>query len=462
GELTVYDTATLRILHQEPVDGPAFLLGGNPISLSGDGRWLVVAHHPQPDGGGRLVSVFDTRTVAFLSGVPPGLFDCTSPWLAPRLAGRPVHAQLYALCNDAVVALDARTLVKWWQAKTHPARGADLVLSPDGAYLYAMHPQIDVRCCRGSSVYVEETNLFLSVWDTETGRLNSEVNLGELVHVPDATIGRGDGAYLAISPDGRRLYVLWEDRLWDVDAATVQASGAGKVAIREVALPAPADGMTINSDGRELYILPATAGDLPRRGRGMWTVDAARLAIERQTPDWPDLPSMALLYSAHAPGTANASSTPEGSNSPPSNGEECPVSPPVARENIPDHIANAILAGSSQPDRTQISVYGHDLLWITFPPDGIVRGVSRDGGVFEKFLFFPSTWKGVPSFLGRRLDDPTIRAHFGISSGWTSGGSFWVVGASFPATGCWEVTARLQDDELQFIVEVSGESGGAW
>jgi hypothetical protein len=300
GEITVYDTATWRVLHQEPVDGPAFLLGGNPISLSGDGRWLIVAHHPQPDGGSRPLSVLDTLTMTILSSdsVPRALSECTSPWAAPLLVGRPGHSRIYAVCRDTVVAFDSRTLLNLWKADAYAAPHPGLMLSPDGTYLYGLYPQVDLRCCRGSSVYVEQTDLFLKAWYTETGELASEVNLRELVEVPDATIGRGDGTYLAISPDGKRLYALWEDRLWDIPAAALTTASLDEAAIRQAPLPAPADGMASSVDGRELYILPSTAGSGYLRGRGMWTVDGGRMWIVRQTGDWPDLPPMALLYSA--------------------------------------------------------------------------------------------------------------------------------------------------------------------
>ncbi|MBI4305281.1 MAG: YncE family protein [Chloroflexi bacterium] len=302
GELTTYDTVTWAVIHQEPVDNPAFLLGGNPISLSGDGRWLTMAHHPEPGGGTRPASVFDTQAMAFLPDAPlQELPDCTRPWLTPRLAGQPGHPRVYALCNDAVVALNARTLSKLWEADAPSATSPGLALSPDGTYLYGLHPQVDIRCCRGTSVYVEETDLLLSVWETESGIPVRVARLSEMVDVPDASIGRGDGAYLALSPDGQRLFVLWEDRLWDIETSAFLGSGPEKAGIVEALLPAPADAMAISSDGRELYIFPATGGNLPQRGKGMWTVDTERFEVVRNTSGWLDLPPMAQLHAAPAP-----------------------------------------------------------------------------------------------------------------------------------------------------------------
>src|SRR5207237_9083267 len=39
GELRVYSTGTWDLLHREPIEHYAHLLGGNPIALSADGRW---------------------------------------------------------------------------------------------------------------------------------------------------------------------------------------------------------------------------------------------------------------------------------------------------------------------------------------------------------------------------------------------------------------------------------------
>lgn len=116
--------------------------------------------------------------------------------------------------------------------------------------------------------------------------------------VPLATIGRGDAGYLAIAPDGERLYVTWEDRLWTLATATLQVVG-------ELELPAPVDGMALSVDGRELYLLPATSGDLRVRGHGLWTVDTTTLKLVHHASDWPqNAPLFAPLFvAAPAPET---------------------------------------------------------------------------------------------------------------------------------------------------------------
>jgi hypothetical protein len=53
---------------------------------------------------------------------------------------------------------------------------------------------------------------------------------------------------------------------------------------------------------------------------------------------------------------------------------------------------------------------------------------------------------------GRRLDAsaPPVEAH--IPCCYTSG--FQIIGLFFPTEGCWEVTAKSGDSELQFVTQV--------
>ena len=65
-------------------------------------------------------------------------------------------------------------------------------------------------------------------------------------------------------------------------------------------LTAAADGVALSIDGRELYLLPSTAGDLAVRERGMWSVDAVALKIVRRVSDWPQL-LRPFMFGAPAP-----------------------------------------------------------------------------------------------------------------------------------------------------------------
>ncbi len=116
--------------------------------------------------------------------------------------------------------------------------------------------------------------------------------------MPLATIGRGDAGYLALAPDGRRLYLAWEDRLWALVTESLDVGG-------ELQLPAPVDGMVLSLDGREIYLLPATSGDLRVRGHGLWTVDTTAMKLVRRASDWPqNMPLFAPFFvAAPAPET---------------------------------------------------------------------------------------------------------------------------------------------------------------
>jgi len=108
--------------------------------------------------------------------------------------------------------------------------------------------------------------------------------------VPLHTFGRGEGGYLAVSPDGAWLYIAWEDRLWALASDTLNVVG-------ELQMPSPTDGLALSVDGRQLYLLPSTAGNLNAHERGMWIVDTASLKMVRHFSDWPAL-DLPFLFAA--------------------------------------------------------------------------------------------------------------------------------------------------------------------
>jgi hypothetical protein len=296
-QLRVLDTATWQVVHQEPIARLArtFI---NPVALSGDGRWLLVRHYDD-DHSRVWNSLFDTQRLRFLPDDAWGLPQCSDDILAVGLIGHPGHPYLYTVCNGVVVALGANTLVPLWQKTVPAGPHPGLVLGPDGRRLYGLFPQVIMdHSPDGYQYRVSETDLRLLAWETAGGELVYDIQLSQQVSVPLATIGRGDAGYLAIAPDGGRLYVAWEDRLWALSTETLQVVG-------ELQLPAPVDGMVLSLDGRELYLLPATSGDLRRRGHGLWTVDTAAMKLVRRASDWPqNMPLFAPLFvAAPAPET---------------------------------------------------------------------------------------------------------------------------------------------------------------
>lgn len=293
---------------------------------------------------------------------------------------------------------------------------------------------------------------------------------------PPASAG-GFGSAVVL-PDGRAL--VFGAQPWVFTPVT-----GGWTAARPMSVPRTGVSATLLQDGRVLVLggsarqLPVANAEIYDPGTGQWE-EAAPMQLARTGHEvvlladgrvlvvggatvYPTTADPEIYDPRHPRGPVERTSPfvdpaycqPIGL--PEWTGGECPVTLPVPPEMVPDRVVNAILAGSSDPDRVQLSVYGNNLMWVTFPSDGVVRGVPRDGGVFEKFLIFSLTWKGTPSVHAWRLDDSGVRARFEGSAGSTSGGSFWVAGGLFPTPGCWSVAVRHQDQELRFIVNVSGE-----
>ena len=265
GELRVYDANNWQVIYREPITERQLLLGGNPIALSGDGRWLVLAHYNYQTRQ-RWSTVFDTQRFKSLPADTLALRGCPESYLPIKLLGRTGHTRLYAHCNGSITALDAYTLRKVWEVTAPTAVKPALQLAPDGTRLYGLYPRVG--------------DLRLQIWRTSDGQLLQELLLGDRISIPPSTFGRGEGTYMETSPDGTRLYLAWEDRLWALASDSLQVIG-------ELRMPTPTDGIAVSGDGHELYLLPSTAGDLTTRERGLWTVNAATLKIVRHASDWP-------------------------------------------------------------------------------------------------------------------------------------------------------------------------------
>ena len=111
-----------------------------------------------------------------------------------------------------------------------------------------------------------------------------------------------------------------------------------------------------------------------------------------------------------------------------------------------------------------VNWFGTDSLWTFLPPDGI-------WGQGEKTFWFRQEWgryKGSEQWIpaidsakltvtARRLDGQAPPAEVLKASSsyreedWKA---FLVGGINFPTTGCWEVSARYENDELTFVVWV--------
>ena len=285
GRLRVFDTATWEIIHTEPVDDRLRLLGGNPISLSPDGRWLLLQFYSYELREG-WVRVYDTQNLQFLPVEAWQHTDCA--WSPVHLIGQPSHRYIYAHCGDFVLAMDATDLSPLWRAQA-PKRSAgfsgvrpSFAASLDGGWLYGLYPRVRSEVGSDGSFALSYHDVVLLVWDADSGVVVDEVSMSAMISVPPPSPGRGNGAYVAVSPDGARIFAVWEDMIWAIDSGSLQT-------VDWLRLPAPVDGIAQSVDGRELYLLPATMGNLRVRQTGMFTVDAGTLDLVRHADDWPEV-----------------------------------------------------------------------------------------------------------------------------------------------------------------------------
>jgi len=98
------------------------------------------------------------------------------------------------------------------------------------------------------------------------------------------------------------------------------------------------------------------------------------------------------------------------------------------------------------------SVHGNGKLWTTLPVDGkLFVEPDRNGLLGEKFNW----WRTIPGHLtitGRRLDGPgTMWAS--IPHGYADIG-YQASGIYFSGGGCWQITGRVDDPKLTFVLEL--------
>ena len=99
-------------------------------------------------------------------------------------------------------------------------------------------------------------------------------------------------------------------------------------------------------------------------------------------------------------------------------------------------------------------MYGNDALWVVIPTDGTVRpGGDSSRGIKAKFPTVRLR-PGTLSATAARLDGAAPPAEVHIPDGYYT--SFQAFGVTFPTPGCWQITERVADSELQFVVRVIG------
>jgi len=131
----------------------------------------------------------------------------------------------------------------------------------------------------------------------------------------------------------------------------------------------------------------------------------------------------------------------------------CPVTLPVPPATIPPAASRPIISGQQGGPPLIPAMYGNDALWVEIPKDGtsIVRP-DADGWLSDKY---PTVRLivGTLTAQARRLDGPAAAAWMSIPDGYGTIG-FQSFAVHVPTEGCWEITQRVANKELRFVVAI--------
>ena len=141
--------------------------------------------------------------------------------------------------------------------------------------------------------------------------------------------------------------------------------------------------------------------------------------------------------------------------------QSCPVTKPSAHPFIPPAPYPAEPGSGS-------FWFGTEKLWTNLPTAGRWSGLPHytpDDQTFRQKLFW---WRQGYSvyrepqpklrITGKRLDStaPPVLLADHASNGWQQADQpFMVVGINIPSLGCWKITGRYQDEELNFVIWVT-------
>ncbi len=147
-----------------------------------------------------------------------------------------------------------------------------------------------------------------------------------------------------------------------------------------------------------------------------------------------------------------------------------PCAPTFAHMVPPQEVADFMMRGSSRYNATaeawnarpsleswaaSENWVGNEGIWVSLPTNGLVSWGSTTST--SKFWTYVVGRVGAVTATARRLDGPAVSG-FSMSGGTPSEGygppGFIPAGFLFPADGCWEVTYRVGDGSVTFVVEV--------
>ena len=142
--------------------------------------------------------------------------------------------------------------------------------------------------------------------------------------------------------------------------------------------------------------------------------------------------------------------------------ESCPVTKPPGHPFVPPSPYPTLLDPGS-------FWFGTEKLWTVLHSDGTWKGLPHyrptDTAFRQKLFWWRKGFDGrkVPlpmlKITGKRLDSPapSLEVNGQANASWTNDQEhpFIVSGIDIPTLGCWEITGRLEDAELSFVVWVT-------
>lgn len=137
------------------------------------------------------------------------------------------------------------------------------------------------------------------------------------------------------------------------------------------------------------------------------------------------------------------------------------VTPAATPFSCPITLPNGTAPPGMPPSPT---LHGNGKLWVTLHADGRIpvrpENVSPSGWLGVKLPWWRAV-RGTLTIEARRLDAPARPARATVPDGYGDIG-FQASGVLFPSPGCWEVTGRVGESSLTFVVliELAGEADG--
>lgn len=138
------------------------------------------------------------------------------------------------------------------------------------------------------------------------------------------------------------------------------------------------------------------------------------------------------------------------------------VEPALVSSSCPATIANASTPPGAPAPPSGWYYVGNGALWALMPPSGVWRHVAAtDGTIADKIQWLASAVGANPALRVeyRRLDTLSTWTSATVIGGSLAGytGPSWASRMAFRA-GCWQVTGRVRDVTLSFIIQIEPQS----